>query len=185
MTKKPSKELFCIAYHEAGHAVAAYSLEIPLYRATIVPNEADGSVGHVLYGRLTRGEIEALQAGSYFLTPGRRVKIEYRIIATFAGGIAEQRYRGRRNLVGASSDRSSIVAYLSSLAGNEAELSAYAAWLEQRAITLIDVRWDIVEAIAAALLEHHTLTGAAIREAIYQHADDQLKQATAARASTA
>jgi hypothetical protein len=169
MPKKPSKELISTAYHEAGHAVAAHMLDIPLRHATVVPNHEEGSLGHVLYGRLSPKMIEALQSGG--LTPGMRAKIENIVIATFAGGIAEHRYRGRRNLVGTTHDRHMIIDFLEPISGNIPELEAYALWLEQRAINLVARFWDVVEVVAAALLERHTLTGAQIRSAIYHGFD--------------
>lgn len=167
MPRKPSKQLIATAYHEAGHAVAAHFLELPLRRATIVPNEEEGTAGHVLYRPLPQRLREALAYGRP--TPAQRVRAENQVISAFAGPIAERRYYGRRNLVGASSDYQQIADFLFALSASDDEVTAYANWLEQRAISLIETRWRAVEAVATALLERQTLSGSEVQGVIYAH----------------
>jgi ATP-dependent Zn protease len=37
------------AYHEAGHAVAAYELRLPFRYVTIIPDEEKMTLGHIIY----------------------------------------------------------------------------------------------------------------------------------------
>jgi hypothetical protein len=59
--------------------------------------------------------------------------------------------------------------------GRAAEARPYDAWLEARAQTLIDSEfvWKIVRAVAAALLEHESLSGAAARRVILSALEPQ------------
>jgi len=88
------KSLGATAHHEAGHAVAAWRLEIPFRYATIIPHE--DSLGHVLFNRFPKWcdeESERYQ-------PGRaRLWVERRVRVYCAGQIAEAMYHGRRPIV--------------------------------------------------------------------------------------
>ncbi len=44
-----------VAYHEAGHAVAAFYLHMPVYKATIKPDSERGTDGHVRHYKLHTG----------------------------------------------------------------------------------------------------------------------------------
>src|SRR6185437_15760265 len=81
----PSRKMEAVAYHEAGHAVAALLLHRPLRYVTIVPDKARGTLGHDL-------------------TPRRRTILEREIMVLLAGEVAEREFRGWHNRVGSRSD---------------------------------------------------------------------------------
>lgn len=120
------------AYHEAGHAVAHFFVGHPAKRATIIPDEAEGTLGHVqawasrALGANLSGEVSYREEDPMRLArglPSRRLgsdgkpvprerseawierRVQLEIMTLLAGGIAEKRAGGRANHVGARSDR--------------------------------------------------------------------------------
>src|SRR5437016_2249213 len=87
------------AYHEAGHAVAASWLRVPFRYVTIVPDEQDGSLGHIRFTALSKDFGPDIESGSKV----RRV-LEPRIMVGLAGCAAEAKLVGRYNWVGAHRD---------------------------------------------------------------------------------
>jgi hypothetical protein len=84
---------------------------------------------------------------------------EDHLICALAGPIAEGRFRGRRNHVGASRDYEQFVDVLSGLTGLGAVGKAYGGYVEARAVELIDLHWYLVEALAELLIRQETLSG--------------------------
>jgi ATP-dependent Zn protease len=174
MSRKPTKQLISTAYHEAGHVVAAHFQDIRFRHATIKPDEADNSLGHVLYGQLSKAIVGVLNAGE--LTPRQRAHIEARIIASFAGGIAERKYRGRHNNIGRRQDLRNAFDFADALSSSEREAQAYQHLLYIRAEDLIEKYWWVVEALADALMVAETLTADEARQAIYRASDRRLEE---------
>ncbi len=134
------------AYHEAGHAVAAWKLGYRPVSASIIA--ADESVGEVRhenpYGN--NAEYDGSELG--------RLRIERAIIIRRAGPIAQKRYRPtswRRWQGGADYAVSADLALLVSGSGEIA--SAFLKWLDLRAKALIEQNWPVVERVANALLK--------------------------------
>jgi hypothetical protein len=75
------------AYHEAGHAVAAFQLRVGIGRrgVSIVPNEDWSGFAHTLKGFSGRPDIER--------TGQMRLGAEKRAIVSFAGEAAQRRFR--------------------------------------------------------------------------------------------
>src|SRR5262245_43621 len=90
------RELRATAHHEAGHAVMALELGIPVASVDVI--EVEDRVGVVM---LTKKP-------SWFRADGlhvrSRVYAENRVMMLLAGPIAEARFVGRNNRVGASAD---------------------------------------------------------------------------------
>jgi hypothetical protein len=88
-------------------------------------------------------------------------------MVAFAGGIAEARFRGRKNRVGAKEDRLWAFDLASSLCGDDRETSAYLNWLFARARNLVlsSNCWPGAERLAAELLARQTLNGREARQA--------------------
>jgi hypothetical protein len=165
------------AYHEAGHAVMAYLLDIPVKRATIVAL-AD-YLGHVRFGRghsprraSANGEAVPLEGGK--LTPTQAHRLRLRIEIALAGGIAERhfwRQQGRRHprLNGLGPDHQQTIEAACILANNDPTEAAYLIrWLDYRvrSALLRPPTWGLVEAVAHALLANQTLSAEAIAQAI-------------------
>ncbi len=88
---KATKEEVSTAYHEAGHAVAAYLLKRSFNYVTIVPDEEKGSLGHVRF----RGFGENFDP-AFDYSPQMRLRLEREIICSLAGDAAESIHLGRR-----------------------------------------------------------------------------------------
>lgn len=139
-----------VAYHEAGHAVAAHEFDMVIEKISI---QSDGDdAGHVIheYGRnmntaLHEGECE------------RQIAIEQAAIVALAGEAAQRRFRPE-SLVEehGEGDRESVHFLLGVLvADHDDELrDAWRRVLAIRADRLIALRWKRVEWLAAAILQH-------------------------------
>ncbi len=160
------------AYHEAGHAVAAYRLDIPVTRATIEAD--DDSLGSVVHANLHRRVYRALEAGP--ITPQTRDKIERHMIIALAGGIAEKQYCNRGNYVGSKRDRHSVVDFAIALSNSTAEAEAYLKWLQQRTINLIQRNWNAVDAVTERLLALTTLSGDEVATVIRESDERRFQQ---------
>jgi ATP-dependent Zn protease len=140
------------AYHEAGHAVAAYCLRVEVRFATILPDhDCGGFVGH----------------GDLFCDRGLgsdRANLERAIKISLAGPLAEARFicgiplGGRQDYDCAFG----LARYLAGSAGKW-ELLCY---LERETKALLDHYWGDVERVARALLEHDQLSGTAVKNII-------------------
>lgn len=150
-TIKPSK-LEATAYHEDGHAVAAWMLKTALRRrgVTIVPDQREGTDGSVFHRRVVGKDIEYDQSGKNVLRAERLVQL------SFAGEIAKRRYNSR-SIRGhhSESDRQKAMDVLSHLATNEKEVEAWLKLLYIRTENMLsnpDV-WRAVERLAAELMQ--------------------------------
>jgi Peptidase family M41 len=168
------RQLTAIAYHEAGHAVIAWALELSprLMEASIVPNDVAGTLGHVRLGKLPR--VSDVKRGA----DGRshrywrafdpdsdapelvRRRLEPEIVVCCAGVIAEQRFRGRRhNWRGAAVDLAAASDFAEYSTSSAQQARLYSAYLWQVAKDLLDRWWPSVETLAEALLERRTMNG--------------------------
>jgi ATP-dependent Zn protease len=153
MTTRHPAQLQATAYHEAGHAVAAFWHRLNFRHVTIEPG--DDSLGHMLHVKLRdsfRPDIE--------VTPAVRDRLERGVVVCYAGPTAERKFTGRHNHVGAGGDRHNALVLGGYVGGEGKALEAYMRWLWIRAETLWDFapRWKQVEAVAAGLLNRTTLT---------------------------
>jgi hypothetical protein len=142
----PSRKMEAVAYHEAGHAVAALLLHRPLRYVSIVPDKERGILG-------------------YDLMPRRRTLLEREIMVLLAGEVAEEEFRGWRNRVGARSDYDKAHKCARAICETDEEAVAYVTWLRVRIANQIlgPVPWSIIKAVAADLLVRERLTVAEVR----------------------
>ena len=100
-----------MAYHEAGHVVAAYLHRLPIRYAAIVPSKT--ALGHVLHQKLSH-EIDL----AIDVSDRARLRAERKLLSLLAGPAAEIRFRKRshRSVYSFSDDRKAleIAAHLSS-----------------------------------------------------------------------
>lgn len=158
---RPTKALIATAYHEAGHAVAAYHFGVRVKSVTIQPT--DDSLGAVIHARLDRRTAEMVEYGS--ITPGGREKVERMVVIVYAGGVAERQHKGRHNHRGAQLDYSTVINYIDKLSGSPEQTEAYLRWLYIRTVDLVtNVLWPEIEVVAQALLEYRTLSGDELRQ---------------------
>jgi hypothetical protein len=88
-----------------------------------------------------------------------RVRLEHQAMVLLAGGIAERRFTGRANHVGAMSDYEKAADFAMACSGSERATSAFLKWLETVTEDVVRDRWAAIEAVAAALFERKTLSG--------------------------
>jgi hypothetical protein len=125
------------AYHEAGHAVAAYRLGRCGNKVSIIPDES----------------IEA--AGSYHLDDewmNRLDDIE-KIVCFYAGDASAKKIHPNAPdsfFWGAGDDDERAAEWLNCIEETEADL-------RQRAKVLVEENWPVIQIVAEKLLEHETL----------------------------
>ena len=163
---KADTQLQITAYHEAGHTVAAHALGAPVGRVTIVPT--DEYNGASLHGRIiSRREIVAFEYGSISSFVGETVALRTVIIA-FGGMVAQRRYspHGLRRWHW-STDHEHIRDIVYRVVGDDAtEAKHWYGRALRRTERIIEQRWREVDALALALLEKRTLSGAEATAAI-------------------
>ena len=157
-----------VAYHEAGHAVAAFHLRLPIKRATIVPGK--DHLGMVVPDVLQK----AIRSRAYVRVRGTdeyRLRKPYdhpyivRKLTMLAAGEMATRHFGGPSGSG-SDDYQQSVKLLKSLGADEATINRkmrYAAHSAARMVIRLRAR---IRAVAAVLLEKRTLNHDEIRFAI-------------------
>ncbi len=98
---EPTKELMSTAYHEAGHAVAAYILRgHAIQEVSIEADEVKKTGGHVTSRPMSQWLLDAMEEADYASGYGRfidgRVRrfVETEIMVLLAGGLAMQMMTG-------------------------------------------------------------------------------------------
>jgi hypothetical protein len=156
-----------VAYHEAGHAVAAYLLRRAFRYVTIIPKE--GSQGHVMPRQRPGGQ--PYQLGDD-VADGRRA--ERMIMVLLAGITAEAiRYGRRPPRWIRQSDIAQAIAW--ACCGAEPAVDpggpwCWIEWLFRRTRYLLEAprAWVAVEALAHALLQASRLSGPQARRIIQE-----------------
>lgn len=172
VTKKAEDLKTAVAYHEAGHAVAAVMLELAVRRVTIIQDEE-------AYGRVSRRSpplhvMDALETGDMWQHPDAFVRGVSEIIMAMSGGIAGLRGTGA-NLDWESpefaADEEVWLAWaeqmtVSNVFEDARERDALLGWLRTRAEVLLNQNWSAVEAVATKLLQRRTLTGSQVTKIV-------------------
>lgn len=153
------------AYHEAGHAVAAYVQRRRFKSISIVENEESyGRVEDHAWPETFRPDIELNGHG--------RNRLEAAIIGLLAGHAAEVKYLGGEPDARADSlaehDLRGAIMLGSYMCGSTDETGAYVSWLQHRATGLISnpVYWSATEYLAEALLTEPHMSYRRAREVI-------------------
>jgi ATP-dependent Zn protease len=135
-----SRKLVDTAYHEAGHAVAAYAMRKRVESVTVIPeDEYLGCVRYHGFPEWFRPDIDS-------------------------GGTAGEMHTRRYNRVGASSDMQLAFQMASYMVGGVEDLEDYIDRAQERATAILEENWPAVEALAEALLLHGELSGRAARK---------------------
>jgi ATP-dependent Zn protease len=162
---KTSKRDASTAYHEAGHAVAAWHLGFKVLDASIIRD--DESLGHVAIEPEEPSTCDAIARGDRWDTS--RFIAEKRAMILQAGDVAQRLYNSKPVRRGHSQDDlKKCVALLRQYAPDERKLdiSAHSQLLHTWTAHLIEQNWHLVEAVANALLDCPTLSGTRINEII-------------------
>ena len=169
MTKSEQEKLKKTAYHEAGHAVAAFAIGKRFRKASILP-EADS------LGRLTKcGWKSKLtpELDDYERLRLRRM-VEAEIIFCLAGAVAEAKLTDRYNHIGASGDYQDAVFYATYVTDSTKETEAYIKWLFEKTKNILSRRWGAVELLADELLKRREIGYMATRKIIRKGLDGPL-----------
>lgn len=171
MNARQQRRVKRVAYHEAGHAVAAYIVRRRWQYATIEPT--DDSLGHIRY----------FPAPATFHPDAdedtrTRYRLEQYATTALGGVVAEAKLIGSHNWVGASADLRQAVDWLDYLSSGPDETGAYVGWMLERTRGLLRQEhwWLAVEHLAAALLVHRRLDYRRCRQLIASAIDDYVKQ---------
>lgn len=157
-----NKKLDSIAYHEAGHAVAARRVGCRIKKVSIVPDEDSD-------GRMTHGPYFKGFHPDWDNSSRVQRRLENMAFVCLAGPAAQRRFNphGYRHQH-AGQDHHDAMNLLGYMVGSDEELEAYLRLTEVRVTNFVrnPHTWMAIEAVAAALLEREVLTGKATREVI-------------------
>jgi ATP-dependent Zn protease len=156
-----------VAYHEAGHAVAAVLLRLGIGRrsVSIVPEKAHGILGYTHIMARLREQPDCATSEA------TKSRIEAWAIASLAGDAAELRLDGKRRFGGHQDFRQAIglLTYIStSFEQHDARIEAARIGAKD----LVETNWPAIQTVARELLSEKTLTGAEVR-AIVLRCDEE------------
>jgi hypothetical protein len=149
------------AYHEAGHAVAAWSLGLKVRKATIV--SADDHLELAVHDSPLRGI-----SSSMGVSAAAERKANKAVIIYLAGPAAQRKFRPRswRNQHG-QADYDSATALALCLNDGDVEMAtAYLEWMRLWAERIITNNWRFVVAVAEKLLRENVLDRSAVVDTI-------------------
>jgi hypothetical protein len=149
---RPQRDDELIAYHEAGHAVAMWTLGLGIDVVTIEPARELSDYATPVY------EYDEPAAGDLY---ARRFIVEQSVTQLHAGDVASRLLRPQVGLGQAAIDHRRIHAYMSTVEDDAAVQITWCNHLWQRAYTLLSwpPKWYLVVGLAQQLLEHRTLVG--------------------------
>jgi len=174
----PALDIETIAYHEAGHAVAAFRLRRRFSYVTIEPDPGGNYVGKVERPDDALREL-ILDGACPKITPGEIERLDRDIMVELAGFVAEIYYttgEEKYNAAGADYEKAlhlALPVVLHQMRENddsdEIDLREVAEWhvydLGGKTIPIITREsWPLVEALASALLEQRTIRYMRARE---------------------
>src|SRR5262245_54406910 len=167
--RRPTAAEIATAYHEAGHALAAWKNGIGIRRISIVPK------GDKL-GRLQRRTPLRAIHFEWDGSDRARMRAEKLIEVSLAGPAAQRRFKPSSfRHCQAHSDHRQAVDLADYLNGNSEQAQLYLRWMERRASDLVANFWPLVEALALVLLERRTMTGKEAAE-VFMAAQAQIRQ---------
>jgi ATP-dependent Zn protease len=159
-----------IAYHEAGHMVAAWELGLTVLEATIVPDEEHGYLGRVKVPFEDRVRYAMFADEEYYLYA--------HLVGLFAGMAAGERHGGveaaqtEAALGRFDGDYNNAAYFILSLAGADADVQKETELSAKRyAQRLIHNRWEAVEAVARVLMDRETLDAMECRRVLWELAE--------------
>ena len=149
-----------VAHHEAAHAVVLSAFQLRPSSVTVEVDEHDHSAGRVTQPPTNTDP-------TYFSNQGpdaKRQWVDAQILSSLAGPLATERLGGlteEQQRASAEADEGDAVRYARYLFPTDSEAHAYVERVRDQAARMFDppAAWPAIEAVAAALLERHTLTG--------------------------
>lgn len=157
------------AHHEAGHAVVAHSLGIPIEFATVMPSDVDESAG--LCRLRDRPFLARFLDEQSEFTDSQRKRAERELVShaivSLAGPMAHARFRGSPpDEVAGSADIAAALELAIRLAGSSEQASALLTEWTIQANKIVEERWSEVTALATELQRERVLSGHQIRQVL-------------------
>ena len=150
-----------VAHHEAAHAVLLTLFDLPPSSVSVELDEHDHSAGRVTQPPTHTDPTHFSDQGLDAL----RTWVDSQIVASFAGPLATARLGGltdEQQHSSAIADEDDALRYAQQLfPADDTDAHAYVEALRGPAARAFDppAAWPAIQAVAAALLERHTLTG--------------------------
>ena len=155
-----SKKLERTAYHEAGHAVAAFHCDYAL-NTRLVSIEPKGD---------SAGRTEVYQKPSFDpetdFDAETRARIQDEIVVLYSGAEATRKFTGRYDRRGVAGDYGAANALASVSHVAPEVIAKYLDYCKAVARELVEAKWDDIEVVAKELLLKKSLSGKAVRELI-------------------
>jgi hypothetical protein len=137
------------AYHEAGHAVAAWNYGVRFKHVTIIAEE--DSFGHLMHSPPKWFHPD------YDSSDRMAMRAQRYIIISFAGQLAQAKFRGKHPRWGMGSDNRNAVNMAFYMCGSEKTVDAYLRSCWSASNDLVNVRWREIKVVAKALLARNIL----------------------------
>ena len=146
------------AYHEAGHAVAAFVLRLKIGRrgVSIVPDREKDLVG------LAHVPVQVQEQPDRAVSGRTRLHLEKQAIMCFAGDAAERKFDGRRRF-GGHRDYQHAAELLAPLATSWEQHDARIEVARLGARDIVEATWSSIQAVAEELLRKKTLNAADVK----------------------
>jgi hypothetical protein len=141
------------AYHEAGHAIAAWRRHLRLLEITIEPTRIYS--GRVRYAKVFRKhELETSNLDRL------QIKVEDFALMCLAGPAAQEKYDPRSIRLAWHGDHEEAQEILSNYTGsdNEEYLRTYYKLIDLRARDFVACNWGTIEMLARELLSRRTMS---------------------------
>jgi hypothetical protein len=153
--KRTAKWDEVVAYHEAGHLVAARDQGVTIHRVSIEPAEdSAGRVHHApIMGRFNLEDD---------VSPQVRIRGERLIRICLAGPIAQRQFNPRswRHYAEADYEKAADMILRLATPGEHAETYIRLLMIEARQI--VDYYWDMIGALATELIKRREMSGRAV-----------------------
>jgi len=156
-------DLVKIAYHEAGHVVAAYVVKRKFQYVSIEPDKE--SLGHVLFQRFSDKFQPEFQEENKI-----RPMLEKTIITGLAGEIAEKKFcNDEIDFQSSRSDFDNVFDYICYFVGSIEEAQAFLNWMIVRTKNIIslDFNWNAVKELAEQLIKRKKIGYRTARKIIF------------------
>lgn len=152
------------AYHEAGHAVAAVVLGVPIVTVTIVPSA--GAHGHMQMPARWIADVHGYRVPS-------RDLVERYVVKALAGVTAQRKAypRSVRSHHGRSDGESAFSVAVLVMPDSERVIQAFIDYCQARAEQLVEEYWASVTEVAQELVTRKTIGRNDVRAVVAQHSE--------------
>lgn len=159
------QQILATAYHEAGHAVMAWSLGRLIQKVTIAPGKSAFGASRLGVCELRKGRTKA-----------SKDQVEDEALILLAGMVAEARFTGRYCQQGARQDLLAMEKLLQNRVRNTAQLERLQRRLLEKTEHHLDdaAHAKAIELIARELLHKTTISGRAVRH-LFEQAEQQVR----------